>query len=66
MTDNPRIHRLRVAWEDHDSLFLKKVYVEPDDLKYALDQLDKLHQAIEDFTPSSESDAEWKDEALSD
>lgn len=64
MTDNIHIHRLRVALEKEWTPSTP-IFVRPDDLEYALNRLDHLQKAIEDFEPLHASDAEWKEEALS-
>ena len=65
MTDNIHIHRLRVALERHQERPYQVIFVRPDDLKYALERLDRLQKAIEDFEPLHASDADWKDKTLS-
>lgn len=64
MTDNIHIHRLRIAVEKALSPSTP-IVVRSEDLKHALDRLDRLQKAIEDFEPLRASDADWKDEALS-
>lgn len=63
VTDNVHIHRLRVAVEKALSPSTP-IFVRSDDLKYALDRLDHLQKSIEEFVPTREGDADWKDEAL--
>lgn len=64
MTDNIHIHRLRVALEKERAPSTP-IFVRPVDLKHALDRLDHLQKAIEDFEPTNISDAVWREEALS-
>jgi hypothetical protein len=66
VTDNIHIHRLRITLEQcEESPYRPLIFIRIDDLKYALDRLDHLQKAIEDFEPLHASDADWKDEALS-
>lgn len=61
-----RIDRLKIECDKYPPLS-KTAFadVRVDDIRFVLKRLEKLTNAIEDFIPTNEGDAEWKDETLS-
>lgn len=65
MTDSIQIHRLRRACEIYEGLGAEMSIVRTDDLRHAIERLDKLTALFEDWQPTRVGDIQLKEEALS-